>query len=331
MRNPILLLLAISLTSSLALADVTYEEETKMGGLMKIMTMGRANKSTTRVSGDFMRTDHDENASIVDLKGERIITLDTKKKTYSVMTFAEMKKKMEEAMAAMKEKQAEASKEAKAANKQSSDVAVGADVKVTETGRKETIQGMECRQYLLDMGLTVSSEKEKQSGRMSTVTEMWLAKNVPGQQELQAFYRKMGQKLGTMSIGTQLLQGPPKGQQPGMTMDVQKMADEMKKMDGHAMRSVMYFGDPEAAKKEAMGEKPEGGGGGGFGGLGGMLKKMKPGQSSQNDESTSKEGENQSPGSVMMKITTETTNIDTKPIDPGVFQVPSGYKEVPSQ
>jgi hypothetical protein len=333
LRKAILLLLASSLTSSLALADVTYEEETKTGGMMKLM-MGHATKSTTRVSGDFMRTDHDDNASIVDLKGERIITLDSKKKTYSVMTFAEMKKKMEEAMATMKSKQAEASKESK---KQGSDVSVGADVKVTDTGRKETIQGMDCKQYLMEMGMTVSSAKEQQSGRMSTLTEMWLAKDVPGQAEVQAFYRKMGQKLGTMSLGTQFLQGGQKGaQQPGMTMDVQKMADEMKKMDGHSMRSVVYIGDPEAAKKEAMGEKPEGGGaggGGGFGGLGGMLKKMKPGQSGGNDESASKEGgqPSQSPGGVMMKITTETTNIDTKPIAPGVFQIPSDYKEIPSR
>jgi hypothetical protein len=329
LRKPILLFLAVSLTSSLALADVTYEEETKTGGMMKLV-MGHASKSTTRVSGDFMRTDHEDNASIVDLKGERIITLDAKKKTYTVMTFAEMKKKMEDAMATMKAKQAEASKQAKGANasdKEHSDVSMGADVKVTETGRKETIGGMECKQYLMDMGLTVSNEKEKQSGSMSTVTEMWMAKNVLGQEEIQAFYRKMGQKMGTMSIGTQFVQGSQRGQQsPAMSMDVQKMADEMKKMDGHAMRSVMYFGDPEAAKKEAMGEKPEGGGGG-FGGLGGMLKKMKPGQSNEPEEG----GGEQSPGSVIMKITTETTNIDTKPIDPSVFQIPSGYKELPGR
>lgn len=319
MRKPILLVLAASLVSSLAFADVTYEEETKMGGIMKIVTLGHGMKSTTRVSGDFMRTDHDHDATIVDLKGERIITLDNKKKTYSVMTFAEMKKKMEEAMATMRSKQAEASKKGKQENP---DVSLGADVKVTETGRKETIEGLECKEYILDMGLTVTNEKEKQSGRMSTVTEMWLAKNAPGQQELRAFYRKMGQKLGTMSLGTQFLQGGQKGeQQQMMSMDMQKMANEMKKMDGHAMRSVMYFGDPEAAKKEAMGEKPEGGGGG----LGGMLKRMKSG--GQSEESGSGQGQ-QSPGTVVMKITTETTKIDTKPIDPEVFQIPGGYKEV---
>ncbi len=326
MRTTILLILAVALASSLAFADVTYEEQTKMGGLMKIVTMGHGMKSTTRVSGDFMRTDHDDNATIVDLKGERIVTLDNKKKTYSVMTFAEMKKKMQDAIATMKAKQAEASKSAK---KENPDVSVGADVKVTETGRKETIQGMECKQYIMDMGLTVTNEKEKQSGTMSTVTEMWLAKNVPGQEELRAFYRKMGQKLGTMSLGTQFLQGAKKGQQQqAMSMDMQKMADEMKKMDGHAMRSIMYFGDSEAAKKEAMGEKPEGGGG--LGGLGSMLKKMKPGSSEDSDDG-SKSGSQQSPGGVMMKITTETTKIDANPVDPKLFQIPSGYKQVAVQ
>jgi hypothetical protein len=323
LRRTIFLFVAGALASSLAFADVTYEEQTKMGGLMKIMTMGHGMKSTTRVSGDFMRTDHDDAATIVDLNKERIVTLDNKKKTYSIMTFAEMKKKMQDAIATMKAKQAEASKSAK---KENPDVSVGADVKVTETGRKETIQGMECKQYIMDMGLTVANEKEKQSGTMSTVTELWLAKNVPGQQELRAFYRKMGQKLGTMSLGTQSLQGTQKGQQQqAMGMNMQKMADEMKKMDGHAMRSVMYFGDSEAAKKEAMGEKPEGGGG-----LGSMLKKMKPGSSDDSDDG-SKSGSQQSPGAVMMKITTETTKIDANPVDPKLFQIPSGYKQVAVQ
>jgi hypothetical protein len=322
LRKTIFLFVAGALASSLAFADVTYEEQTKMGGLMKIMTMGHGMKSSTRVSGDFMRTDHDNDATIVDLNKERIVTLDNKKKTYSIMTFAEMKKKMEDAIATMKAKQAEASKSAKNENP---DISVGANVKVTETGRKETIQGMECKQYIMDMGLTVADEKEKKSGTMSTVTELWLAKNVPGQQELRAFYRKMGQKLGTMSIGTQFLQGAQKGQQQqAMGMSMQKMADEMKKMDGHAMRSVMYFGDPEAAKKEAMGEKPEGGGG-----LGSMLKKMKPGSSDDSDDSS--KGSQQSPGGVMMKITTETTKIDANPVDPKLFQIPSGYKQVAVQ
>jgi hypothetical protein len=305
-RKSTLAFLSFSLLALPAAADVTYEEQTQMGGIMKMMGMGKPTTSTTRVSGDFMRTDNGEQATIVDLAGEKILTLDLKKKTYSVMTFAEMKQKMEQAMAAMQGKKGEKSAEGQ-------DVSMKSDVKVTETGRSETIQGLACKQYLMELALTMESKKEKQSGTMSTLTEMWMAKEVPGSAEVNAFYRRMAEKTGTASIGQQFAAAAQGGNQP-FGADMQKMADEMKKMDGHAMRSVMYFGDPEAAKKEAMGEKPAEPQGGG--GLAEMMKKMQGG------------GGQAGGGGVMMKMTTETTKISTDPIDPKGFQVPGDYKLV---
>jgi hypothetical protein len=156
---------------------------------------------------------------------------------------------------------------------------------------------------------------------MSTLTEMWMAKDVPGSAEVNAFYRRMAEKAGTTGLAKQWMAGGgAQEQMQGMGADVQKMADEMKKMEGHAMRTVMYFGDPGAAKKEAMGEKPpetEGGGG-----LAEMLKKMQQNPQAQGG-GASGEG-----GGVMMKMTTETIKISTDAIDPKVFAVPSDYKLV---
>ncbi len=309
MRKAIFSLLALLLFTIPAAADVTYEEQTTMGGMMQMMGMGKPTKSTTRLSGDFLRTDNGDEATITDLAGEKIITLNTKKKTYSVMTFAEMKQKMEQAMATLQGKKAE-----KPA--QPSDVSMKTDVKVTDTGRSETLQGVACKQYLLELNMSAKSEKEQQSGTMSTVTEMWMAKDVPGSAEMNAFYRRMAEKMGTATIGQQWAAGVAQGPGQAFGADMQKMADEMKKMEGHAMRSVMYMGDPEAAKKEASGQappEPQGGGG-----IAEMLKKMQ-----QNPQAQGGGG-----GGVMMKMTTETTKISTDAIDPKVFAVPSDYKLV---
>jgi hypothetical protein len=316
LHKSILSFLAFSFLSSFPVsvaADVTYEEQTKMGGIMQMMGMGKPMKSTTRVSGDFMRTDSENEATITDLAGEKVITLDTKKKTYSVLTFAEMRQKMEQAMASAQGKKAE--------SRESKDVSMKTNVRVTDTGRSETIQGVGCKQYLLEMDLTVENQKEQQSGTMSTLTEMWMAKDVPGSAEVNAFYRRMAEKAGTTGLAKQWMAGGgAQGPMQGMGADVQKMADEMKKMEGHAMRTVMYFGDPGAAKKEAMGEKPpetEGGGG-----LAEMLKKMQQNPQAQGG-GASGEG-----SGVMMKMTTETIKISTDAIDPKVFAVPSDYKLV---
>ncbi len=309
MRKATLSILALSLLAASVAADVTYEEETRMGGVMQMMGMGKPMKSTTRVSGDFMRTDSGDQATIVDLAGEKILTLDTKKKTYSVMTFAEMKQKMEKAMAAVRGKKAEAAP--------ASGATASTKVRVTETGRSETLQGLACKQFLLELDATVTGERSQGAGAMSTVTEMWMAKDVPGSPEVNAFHRRMAEKMGTATLAKEWASGGGQGPTPAFGADLQTMADEMKKMEGHAMRTVMYVGDAEAAKKEALGEappQPEGGG------LAEMLKKMQ-----QNPEA---QGGAAPGGGIMMKITTETTKISGGAIDPALFVVPSDYKLV---
>jgi hypothetical protein len=261
-----------------------------------------------------MRTDNADEATIIDLAGEKILNLDTKKKTYSVMTFAEMKQQMEQAMAQLQGKQPEKPQQPK-------DVSMKTEVRVTDTGRSETIQGAACKQYLLEMDMTASSEKEQKSGTMSTLTEMWMAKDVPGLSDINAFYRKMAEKAGSAGVNQQWAAAATQGPAQSMGADIQKMSEEMKKMEGHAMRTVLYMGSPEAAKKEALGEKPpeaQGGGSGG-GGLAEMLKKM------QNPQAQGGSGEG---GGVIMRVTTETIKISTGPIDPSVFAVPGDYKLV---
>ena len=88
----------LSLTLALpAMADVTWEEEMKMSGMMK-MFGGGSQKTITQISGGKMRVESEHQIQIIDLEVEQIIKLDTKKKTYSVMTFEEMRAQMKAAM-----------------------------------------------------------------------------------------------------------------------------------------------------------------------------------------------------------------------------------------
>jgi hypothetical protein len=291
-----------------ALADVTYSQVTKTSGMMKMFGGGQ-HKTVTQISGDKMRTESEDDVQIVDLGTERIYNLNKKKKTYTVMTFEEMKKKMEEGMASANESMKQGKGE------EGADVSAQARFKVTDTGNTETIKGYPCTQYLMEMAVDIEDKKSQQEGSFSTLTEMWLSKEVPGVDEINAFHRKMAEKLGTTAIGRQMTSGNNE-QANAFAANMREMADEMKKMDGFSVRSVMYFGSPEAAKKEALGgggadSKEEQGGGG----LGGFMKKMKmPGGGAG--------------GGVLTKITTEIDTIETKAIDPSVFAVPDGYKQV---
>jgi hypothetical protein len=87
-------------------ADVKADERGLVkfeGGLGKVVGIlgGRAAregvKSTIAVKGDRKITTTDANGQIVDLAEEKIYELDVRKKTYTVMTFAELRRRMEEA------------------------------------------------------------------------------------------------------------------------------------------------------------------------------------------------------------------------------------------
>jgi hypothetical protein len=290
-----------------ALADVTYKQETKMSGMMKMFN--RDEKTVTRISGDEMRTESNDGVQIIDLAAEKIYNLDKKKKTYTVMTFAEMKKRMEEGMASAKKGEGE----------EGAGVRASADFKVTETGNADTIKGFACKQYLMEMNVDVKDQESAQEGSLSTLTEMWLTQEAPGIDEINAFHRKMASKIGTTEIGSPMMEGDNE-QANTFAFNMRQMVDEMKKLDGFTIKSIMYFGSPEAAKKEALGggdegEEQESGGGGGFGGF---MKKMKmPGM-----------GGGASGGGVLMKVTTEVDEIETKAVDPSQFVVPEDYKQV---
>ena len=115
------LALAGALSSTTVWADVKTEEKTQikfegMLGRMFGLFGGKAARegvvNTVAVSGDRKLTMSDYGGEIVDLSEEKIYTLDVKKKTYTVMTFAELRQKMEEARRKAEEDARKASRDA---------------------------------------------------------------------------------------------------------------------------------------------------------------------------------------------------------------------------
>ena len=61
----------------------------------------------------------------------------------------------------------------------------------------------------------------------------------------------VAEKAGSFGVNQQWAAAAAQGPAQSMGADIQKMSEEMKKMEGHPMRTVLYMGSPEAAKKEA--------------------------------------------------------------------------------
>src|SRR5581483_10418198 len=107
------------LACSALYADFTYEETSKItgGALVSIMKFAgafskdarKANEpinSTIAIKGNRMVRKGQMSASITDLDAETITTINFERKTYSTMTFAQMKQAMDDAMKQMNKQKA---------------------------------------------------------------------------------------------------------------------------------------------------------------------------------------------------------------------------------
>ena len=121
-------LIALAGASSLH-ADVKTEERMKfeLGGMLGKMVnlFGGGNDgtvTTVAVKGPRQSIMSDTVGQVIDLSEEKVYQLDIKRKTYRVMTFAQIRQQMEEARAkaekAMREEQAKQKEDAAAAQKQ---------------------------------------------------------------------------------------------------------------------------------------------------------------------------------------------------------------------
>jgi SLT domain-containing protein len=205
-------------------ADFSYEQTSKItGGAMASMmkVAGVFSKSAREpvrtsvvVKGDRMANLTPDSASIIDLSAETITEVNFKQKQYSVVTFAEMAKFLD--LMAQKTAKETGGK---------ADVSFRASVK--ETGKTQTISGLSTREVILTLVMEGEDKESGQKGSMNVTSTMWLARDVPGYQEVRAFQQKMAQKIAWTPGGSAFAQG--RGDIAKGFADLQK---EASKLDG---------------------------------------------------------------------------------------------------
>jgi len=344
----IILILPVCIT-----ADLRYDETTEIkGGIMeslgKMAGMFGAkglDKSitSTYIKGDRLRRDQlngSELASsqIIQLDREQILSLDHKKKTYTVMTFAEMKAQMEKALASMK---SAPQNQTATKGEKKPEVKVEPKINVKDTGETKVINGFNTRRVLLTVELEGEDQKTKDKASMGADTELWLTKDISGFDEQNRFYAKYAQKMASPELMKNMGMSPAMQQDPRMAESAQAMRKKMEGLDGVAILTVMSFnlsGTPSEESKAAQADSrqrqsneerpPENVGDaigkalGGFGGFGRRKKKEQPTQSSQS-ATTSSDGK---ATATLMTTTTEMKGFSKAALDAALFDAPAGYK-----
>ncbi len=192
----------LALSAAPAFADVKTRDKGQvkfegMLGTMMRMFGGKALAegivSTSAVKGNRKATINDLTGRIVDLGEEKIYELDMKKKTYTVVTFAEVRQKIREAQ----ERAAKEAKEAKEAPKEGEPAQPSADGKqvefdfdVKETGQTRSIAGYDAKQVIMTVTVREKGKTLEESGGVVLTSDSWLGPEIPEMKELAEFEMK---------------------------------------------------------------------------------------------------------------------------------------------
>ena len=361
-RQSAALALALALPATLYAADYTYQQTTQLtgGSLLHMMKTVGIFSSQARHIGDpvvstiYFKDNRLANVSpdsiqIIDLDKETITDIDVQKKTYTVMTFEQMKQAIENARAQMRQQAAAqpAQPAQPAANPDAQNVKMSFDVKVRNTGTQRDISGLQSSESILTLMLNATDTQTQQSGSMAVTNDMWMVPAIPGYDQVRDFYRRFGEKMADATVGLGFDFSRLLAQNPAAGQAVGDMATEMQKLQGVPIMQIMRVGTttngqplPAASEAplpaDASPATPTGGqvakagmssmissrlGGFGFG-----RKKQQDQQSA--DQNANGSQQPQPTSAILMETQVTTSSFSSAPVDPSHFDIPAGYKQV---
>jgi len=305
------------------LADFSYHETSKitggiMAGAMKVVGVFSKQarepiETNVAVKGDRMARRSQTHGEIIDANAETITSIDFQKKTYSVMTFAQMKQMLDDAMNQMK------------GSKDKNGAEMKWKVSGRPTGNSRTISGHDAKEVVLTMEMEATDQKSGQSGAMVVTTHVWIASGIAGAGEMRDFFKKMAEKLSWTPGGSAMMANPE------VAKGMAEAYKEIAKLDGTPVLQTLSMGGPgtapadgavPATNQQQESNKPSIGGalGGALGGKFGLGKK-------KNADAPAQQQQQQQPSGSLIDMTTEYSNF-AQSADASLFEVPAGFKKV---
>jgi hypothetical protein len=266
--------------TNVALADASYQETTQITGGQLVDTLKSVPFAPKQVKkmfdpvnslkmlhGNQLASVSKSTTEIVDLDQETITRIDSEKKTYTVVTFAQMRqaiqdapKKLQQAQAQMKQQQAPAAPPADSG--QAPQIQVTYEVSVTDTGVSKVVNGVMSKEQLMTLKAHVTDPNAQPSAGPNTITysyiaDIWTAPEPPEMKEIDDFFLRYGKKMmqgidaaalmksmkpaiGGSSLAPLFASNPGMG--PALQEMMKKMATEMQKIKGTTILEVTRFG-----------------------------------------------------------------------------------------
>lgn len=271
--------------------------------------------ATSAVKGTRKATMNDSTGQIIDLSEEKVYDLDLKKKTYEVTTFAELRRRMEEAREkAKKDAEREQPNEDKAekADKPQKEFEIDFDVK--ETGQKKQLAGYDTREVVMTTTVREKGKALEEGGGFVMTADAWLGPRIAALKELHEFDQRYWKQIyGADAMGMSAEQmAMVVAMYPMLKQASERLAKEGSKLEGTPLATTTTF---EVVKsKEQMAQQAESSGSGGGGGLGGMLARR-----------IAKKDNDARPRATVFTVTGETQEVSTT-VAAADLAVPADFK-----
>jgi len=303
------------------LADFSYDETSTItggmvAGMMKVAGVFSKQArepihSNVAVKGNQMIHRTANNASIIDLDAQTITSIDFQKRTYSVMTFEEMKQMLEQMSEKMKQN-----------DKGQMNFKVSAD----KTGKTQQIAGLDAKELVLRMEMQATDNQTGQSGSMVITTDMWLAPAAPGYEEVRAFQKKLAEKIAWTPGGNPFMS------RPDVAKGMAEVSKEAANLDGIPVLQCVVMGSAgqPAGPPPACGQgsaqtqsqsKPKIGGL--LGGALGVSRKH-----NSDDPGDAQSGNANGSAGSLLEMKTELSGFSSNAVDAAQLSVPAGFKKV---
>lgn len=343
-------LLALAILAVAARADITVKSTVSSKGLVGLTNM--EGTQTQMVAGDLAKTQSSmrmtskmmkmlgagkpqDTAEITRLDRELFWIVTFKEKEYRERTFAEVREEMEKSLKDAQKERAEYEKE----NPGQADK-LKTEVNVERTGKSQKIAGHDAEETIITMLVYGKNSESGDKGAMKLTMDLWLARDVPGAEDLQKFYTALATKLGFTGHSQQSMEG----MLAAFGVDPRDLYEHTKDLQGMSLMSTVTLGmegeppaegsPPPAVAKETQEKEPEPSESSDSDAksraakkLGGLFgKKKDKGAAADQKEQAGKEGEKVGP-SFLMQFTSTVTEVSSSGLPASEFEVPAGFKK----
>jgi hypothetical protein len=329
----------LTLASSTLMADVRSDQRVKfqlggaMGKLVNLFGGKGAREGVTSMvalKGSRKATMNESTGQIVDLAEEKVYDLNLKNKTYTVTTFAQIRKQMEDAKekaekSAKEERDSEPSKPEKA-EKDPNAKEYEVDFDIKNTPETKAINGFDTKKSVMTITVREKGKTLNDSGGVVMTTDLWMTPSAPSTKELAEFDRKYAEKLyGPMVVGASAQDmAMAMAMYPQMKPALDRMRAEGGKLQGTPILTDMRLESVPpgtAGTSSAALPAPEEPKKKGFGGMIGGLKKMAEESQQQQNQGGAKPQR-----AIILTTSLEMLKLTTD-VDAASVAIPAGFTE----